>query len=193
MPLPPVSCSSTGCTRRATSRQPSTTCFAGRWVARSPGRPSARRVEERRKYIESVYEYVAEHGPLVAGDIAERDGKKGAWWDYDDGKLALAALFYEGRLTATRRRSDFARVYDLPERVLPPEVLAVPAVPEHEARKELLVAGCQVPRDRHCRRPRRLPPAGADEVQVPARRARRRGSPHRRRRARVESPRLYAS
>ena len=102
--------------------------------------PSFRgRIEARRKYVETVYEYVAEHGPLVAGDIAQRDGKKGTWWDYDDGKLALAALFYEGRLTATRRQSDFARVYDLPERVLPREVLATPAVPEHEARKELLV------------------------------------------------------
>ena len=112
-----------------------------RWKMDSPFPwPSFRgRIEERRKYVESVYEYVAEHGPLVAGDIAQRDGKKGPWWDYDDGKLALAALFYEGRLTATRRRSDFARVYDLPERVLPPEVLAAPAMPEHEARKELLV------------------------------------------------------
>ncbi len=112
-----------------------------RWKMGSPFPwPSfRRRVESRRKYIETVYEYVAEHGPLVAGDLAQGDGKKGAWWDYDDGKLALAALFYEGRLTATRRRSDFARVYDLPERVLPPDVLAVPALPEHEARKELLV------------------------------------------------------
>jgi hypothetical protein len=35
----------------------------------------------------------------------------------------------------TARRSDFARVYDLPERMLPAEVLAAPAPPEHEARQ----------------------------------------------------------
>ena len=66
-------------------------------------------------------------------------GKKGTWWDYDDGKLALEALFYEGRITARRRTQDFARLYDLPERMLPAAALDRPALPEHEARKELLV------------------------------------------------------
>jgi uncharacterized protein YcaQ len=66
-------------------------------------------------------------------------GTKGTWWDYDDGKLALEALFYEGRITARRRPQDFARVYDLPERMLPAAALERAALPEHEARKELLV------------------------------------------------------
>ena len=38
-----------------------------------------------------------------------------------------------------RRPNDFARMYDLTERVIPAHVLARPALPEHEARKELLV------------------------------------------------------
>ena len=113
--------------------------FRWRMTTPFPWPSFRRRAEARRKYVESVYEYVAEHGPVVAGDLAQRDGKKRGWWEYDDGKVALAALFHEGRLTATRRQSDFARVYDLPERVLPAEVLDAPAVPEHDARKELLV------------------------------------------------------
>ncbi|MEM9491970.1 MAG: nucleotidyltransferase family protein, partial [Myxococcota bacterium] len=38
-------------------------------------------------------------------------------------------------VAAVRRPNDFARVYDLAERVLPADVLATPAVPENEARK----------------------------------------------------------
>jgi hypothetical protein len=38
---------------------------------------------------------------------------------------------------------DFARVYDLPERLLPADALARPALPAHEARKELLVLGAK--------------------------------------------------
>ena len=37
------------------------------------------------------------------------------------------------------RGSDFARVYDIPERVLPKKVLNAPTPTEHDARKELLV------------------------------------------------------
>jgi uncharacterized protein len=98
-----------------------------------------RRVQQQGSYIEQVYQRVVEEGPLVAGDLEARVGKRGTWWDFDDGKTALAALFYLGRITARRRPHDFARVYDLRERMIPAEALARPALPEHEARKELLV------------------------------------------------------
>jgi uncharacterized protein len=112
-----------------------------RWSMRLPHRWSAfRQMAERHPdFIEEVYRLVAETGPVVAGDLKQRRGPKGTWWDWDDGKVALEALFHSGQLTARRRRSDFARVYDLTERVLPADVLARPAVPEHDARKELLV------------------------------------------------------
>ena len=98
-----------------------------------------RRMDEQREYIEQVYQRVVEEGPLVAGDLKARVGKKGTWWDHDDGKIALEALFYVGRITARRRPNDFARVYDLTERMIPADVLARPPLPAHEARKELLV------------------------------------------------------
>jgi uncharacterized protein YcaQ len=115
-----------------------------RWRMREPFPwPSfRRRVEKMGPYIEEVYQRVVEEGPLVAGDVKTQGGPRG-WWEYDDGKTALAALFYQGRITARRRSHDFARVYDLPERMLPAEVLARPALPEHEARKELLVLGAR--------------------------------------------------
>jgi len=98
-----------------------------------------RRAEQLGSYVEEVYRRVVDDGPLVAGDISTRVGKRGTWWDYDDGKFALEALFYLGRITARRRPHDFARIYDVPERMIPAEVLARPEWPEREARKELLL------------------------------------------------------
>ncbi|MEK7426883.1 MAG: crosslink repair DNA glycosylase YcaQ family protein [Actinomycetota bacterium] len=102
------------------------------------------RLRERRPgFVDEVYRRVATEGPIAAGDLAERVGKKGTWWDWDDGKIALEHLFWTGRLTATRRAADFARLYDLTERVIPAHVLARPAPAEREARKELLVLAAQ--------------------------------------------------
>jgi len=89
-------------------------------------------------FIEEVRDRLAD-GPIVSGELAQRTGPKGSWWDWDDGKRALEHLFVSGQACARRRRSDFARIYDLPERCLPADVLARPSVPEREARKELLV------------------------------------------------------
>jgi uncharacterized protein len=112
-----------------------------RWRMREPFRWAGfrRRMEQQRGYIEQVYQRVVDEGPLVAGDLKARVGKKGTWWDYDDGKAALEALFFLGRISARRRPQDFARVYDLTERIIPAEVLARPELPVHDAHKELLV------------------------------------------------------
>ncbi len=96
-------------------------------------------MEAQGSYIEEVYRRVAAEGPMVAGDLNARVGKKGSWWDHDDGKRALEALFYLGRVSARRRPRDFARVYDLTERIIPPSVLGRPALSAADARKELLV------------------------------------------------------
>jgi hypothetical protein len=112
-----------------------------RWSMETPRRwGSFRRFrDERADFIDEVYEIVRERGPLPAGDLRQREGKKGPWWDYDDAKVALEILFDHGRVAAVRRSNDFARLYDIAERVIPADVLALPAVPEREARKELLV------------------------------------------------------
>ena len=90
------------------------------------------------EYVEDVYNRIAIDGPVAAGDLSERVGKKGQWWDWDDAKVALELLFWKGRVSVTRRAGDFARIYDLTERVIPEEVLARAEVPERDARKQLL-------------------------------------------------------
>ena len=99
----------------------------------------ARELRRRRRgYIEEVYQRVVAEGPIVAGDLSERVGRKGPWWDWDDSKVALEYLFYCGRITATRRASDFARLYDLPERVIPREHLDAPTPSREDAHRELV-------------------------------------------------------
>jgi uncharacterized protein YcaQ len=98
-----------------------------------------RTLEDRRPgFIAEVLQRITVEGPMTSGDFEARVGRKGSWWDWDDAKTALEHLFWSGRLAARRRPNDFARVYDLAERVIPAHVLAAPAPAERDARKELL-------------------------------------------------------
>jgi len=89
--------------------------------------------------LDTVLQQVRERGPLAVGDLEGRVRNKGSWWDWDDTKIAVEALFELGVVGATRRRNDFARLYDVIERILPADVLATPPTPEREARKESLL------------------------------------------------------
>ena len=90
-------------------------------------------------FVDEVLAQVRDLGPITASDLGERVGKKSSWWDWDDGKIALEHLFHHGQVAARRRRNDFARLYDLPERVLPAAALNTTTPTEDKARKELLV------------------------------------------------------
>ena len=92
----------------------------------------------RKRFIDSVRRQVAERGPLAASDLDEGAGKTGPWWGWSDAKLALEWLFFAGEVTTATRRGAFERVYDLTERVLPAEVLALPTPAADEAQRELL-------------------------------------------------------
>jgi uncharacterized protein len=94
---------------------------------------------ERGDLIGSVLDRLRVDGPLVASDLEMRDRPKGQWWDWDDGKYALEHLFRTGEVSAYRRPNDFARMYDLSERVIPADVLDQPMLDERDAKKELLV------------------------------------------------------
>ena len=84
---------------------------------------------------------VAERGPVTAaqleGDLP-RPAKVDWGWNWSDAKTALEWLFRTGEVAVAGRTAGFARVYDIPERVLPPEVLAAPTPTEEEAFRELV-------------------------------------------------------
>ena len=75
-------------------------------------------------------------------------------------------------LLTTGTRVHFQRLYDLPERVLPPEVLAAPAPSPEDGGAAARRAGRHGPRRGHRARPARLLPAGARGEQAGGRRAR---------------------
>ncbi len=92
--------------------------------------------------LEEIVEELRGRGPLPARAFDEGTHKKGPWWDWSDTKRALEFLFWSGRVTSARRRR-FERWYDLPEKVLPREVLAAPTPTEADAQRELLAIGAR--------------------------------------------------
>ncbi len=94
--------------------------------------------KEKAAYIEEVRREIADRGPLAASDLSNGGERRGAWWGWNDGKLAVEWLFFAGIVTTATRRGAFERVYDLTERVLPAAVQALPTPSPEEAQRELL-------------------------------------------------------
>ena len=94
---------------------------------------------ENKTFVKRILKHVEINGSTSARELSTRTTKKSSWWDWDEAKTALEYLFLTGELMSLGRGSDFARVYDIPERVLPKKVLNAPTPTEHDARKELLV------------------------------------------------------
>jgi uncharacterized protein YcaQ len=92
---------------------------------------------ERRDFIAGVLAQVRARGPLRASELDGGGRSRGAWWGWSDGKAALEWLFWVGEVTTATRRG-FERVYDVPERVLPAAVLAVPTPSEADAQRALV-------------------------------------------------------
>lgn len=87
--------------------------------------------------IEEVFQRVCEHAPAGVSDLSDDERRKGPWWGWTDTKTALEWLFWTGRITTQGRRS-FERIYDIPERVFPAEILNTPTPREEDAQRELL-------------------------------------------------------
>jgi uncharacterized protein len=70
---------------------------------------------------EKVLARLRAEGPLTATQLGGAKGG-GAWWDWSDVKIAVEWLLDTGEVICVRR-TGWRRVYDLPERVLPDELL----------------------------------------------------------------------
>lgn len=75
-----------------------------------------------------VHAQVAARGPVSARQIeyAEERSRTHWGWNWSSVKTALEWLFDRGEVTSAGRNSQFERVYDLPERVLPPAIWSLP-------------------------------------------------------------------
>ena len=94
---------------------------------------------ENKAFVKRILKHVEVNGSTSARELSTRTTKKSSWWDWDKSKTALEYLFLTGQLMSRGRGTDFARIYDTPERVLPKKVLDAPTPTEHDARKQLLV------------------------------------------------------
>jgi hypothetical protein len=97
----------------------------------------ARFGRERAHFCAEVLAELRARGPLGVSELAVAGPRKGGWWGWSEGKLALEWLFWTGQVT-THSRRRFERVYDLTERALPREVLEAPTPGEPDAQRELL-------------------------------------------------------
>src|SRR5690606_32125382 len=73
--------------------------------------------------IEWLRSELRDNGPMRASEI-ERDAqapRRGGWWEWDDVKRGLEAMFAMGDVVSAGR-TRFERTYALPEQVLPAEV-----------------------------------------------------------------------
>jgi uncharacterized protein len=95
---------------------------------------------ERKELVASLIAEITERGPSTSRDLD--DGlprEKVNWgWNWSETKQALEYLFFSGDLAVAGRTSQFERLYDLPERVLPADVLDAPTPAPADAYRELV-------------------------------------------------------
>ena len=97
----------------------------------------ARFGRERAAFCGEVLAEIRDRGPLGVSEIGTGDRRKGSWWGWSEGKIALEWLFWTGQIT-THSRRRFERVYDLTERVLPRAVVDAPTPAVEDAHRNLL-------------------------------------------------------
>lgn len=80
--------------------------------------------------IDAVLQRIADHGHCTSGQVGEDEARgSGGWWDWHPSKTALEYLWRSGQVSVVRR-DGFTKVYDLTERVIPPEHLNRRHAPE---------------------------------------------------------------
>jgi uncharacterized protein YcaQ len=99
----------------------------------------ARITEQRPDLVRWVLDEVRTRGPLTAGEIEDDVPiRRDQWgWNWSAVKTVLEWLFWRGEVMAAGRNGAWARLYDVPERVLPAAVLAAPTLDAADAHREL--------------------------------------------------------
>jgi uncharacterized protein YcaQ len=85
--------------------------------------------------VRFVRDEVAARGPISARDleVVEQRDRSNWGWNWSRVKTVLEWLFYTGEVTSAYRNSQFERVYDLPERVIPRSALETPTPTPQES------------------------------------------------------------
>jgi uncharacterized protein YcaQ len=110
------------------SRQHRTSAWSGRLSPRQ------------KELVPHLFAEIKARGPLCSEDFVDTGRARSFWGASTQAKTTLQKLFSHGRLLIARRSDGNRRYYDLPERVLPDRVLALPEPKKKEiARWEALL------------------------------------------------------
>jgi uncharacterized protein YcaQ len=92
-----------------------------------------------------VLDEVRTKGPVTAADIEDDvPVRRDQWgWNWTEVKTVLEWLFWRGEVLTATRDSAWARVYDIPERVLPRAVLDAPTPSLGEAQRTLVAVAAR--------------------------------------------------
>jgi uncharacterized protein YcaQ len=105
---------------------------------------TVRAAAEQPELLEDVIAEIGRSGPMTAGQVGAAidpdhvPDKKNWGWNWPPVKSALEYLFWSGRISSAGRTSQFERLYDLPERVLPGHVHEAETPVQEEAIKGLI-------------------------------------------------------
>ncbi len=97
----------------------------------------SRFARDEQDYLKTVLDFVKRNGPTAVSDFPDSGKGAGGWWGWSKGKMAFETLFDQGLITAAARPS-FERIYDVPENVIPADVLNRPTPSEPDAFRHLL-------------------------------------------------------
>nr|WP_297425656.1 crosslink repair DNA glycosylase YcaQ family protein [uncultured Actinotalea sp.] len=99
--------------------------------------------------VDEVTAFLRDAGPATAREAQaalehEHPRPRGDWgWNWSVTKRALELLFFTGEVAVAGRNGAFERRYDLAERVLPPEVLALPEPDDAASFRALVEIGAR--------------------------------------------------
>src|SRR4051812_23654675 len=111
--------------------------------------------------VEEVLAAVRERGPVSASALNDGRPRRSGWWEWSEVKTACEWLFWSGQITSARR-AGFERLYDVPERVLPHEIVEALTPDPADAQRELVRVAARAPGVAAERPPRAsFPPPGA--------------------------------
>ncbi len=108
-----------------------------RLVKEKPKHRVSKLVTEKPGFLEQVLDQVRERGMLTASELDGAGKRAGPWWGYTSGKIAMEWHFTVGSLSVADRK-NFARYYDLTERVIAAEHLDGDIPSTEDAHREMM-------------------------------------------------------
>ncbi|MFW9770702.1 MAG: winged helix-turn-helix domain-containing protein [Candidatus Heimdallarchaeota archaeon] len=96
------------------------------YMSKNPGNWTKNWLPENKSIIDRVFNHVKKSGPTCSADFKNATKvKREGWWELKAENIALKYLFHTGKLLVSHRKG-FQRYYDIPERVLPPNISSEP-------------------------------------------------------------------